>query len=316
AKINQGEENIVINFMPWKILSFIPGRIFGDYVSKDVNRTVFFYLLTVLAAILSCFVYLRIKVKQETTALILEEEREKAIHRSKMATIGEMASGVAHEINNPLAVILGYCEELQLMSEDAKITLKVLKEDLKNISQKLIDHSFRMSKIVKGLKNIARSSESDTMEYYPLKSILDDALGVCQQKIHEGVIKLRQDEIPDSIEIPCRPAEIGQVIINLVSNACDALESLKKNKKIITIGFADYSDKIELSVGDNGEGIPMDIRKKLFAPFFTTKKFGKGTGLGLSISRKIMVAHHGNLSLDGNVKKTKFLIHLPKNLPV
>ena len=128
AKMILGSEDVSISFVPLKILSFVSVRVLNEFLNKDVKNIILMYLLSLLLAIISSYIYLKIKVKQEITDAVLAEEREKAIHRSKMATIGEMASGIAHEINNPLAVIVGYCEEIQFLSKDSKIKLEDLKK--------------------------------------------------------------------------------------------------------------------------------------------------------------------------------------------
>ena len=313
AKMVLGREEVTISFVPLKIISFVPIKELKEYLRKDLKKTLLIYFFSVLLSVLSSFIYLKIKIKQEMTDLILADEREKAINRSKMATIGEMASGIAHEINNPLSVIVGYCEEMQHLAQDSKIKLEDLQEEIKYFSEKMISHSFRMSKIIKGLKNIARSSDSDPMEFYSLDAIMEDVLGVCQQKFHERAIELKKDEIPPSLKIKCRPSEIGQVLLNLVSNACDAVGELEDKKRLIKINFSDFQDYVELAIADSGEGIPEEIRKKIFVPFYTTKKFGKGTGLGLSLSRKIILSHNGDLYLDNLDQGTKFCVRLPKN---
>ena len=176
----------------------------------------------------------------------------------------------------------------------------------------MITQSIRMSKIIRGLKNIARSSDSDSMEFYSLNAILEDVLGVCYKKFHERVIKLEKAGIPPSLQIKCRPSEIGQVLLNLISNACDAVEE-EKGERFIKINFSDLGNHILLAITDSGQGIPEEVKKKIFVPFYTTKKFGKGTGLGLSLSHKIVLSHQGDLFLDEKSPHTKFCIRLPKN---
>ena len=117
------------------------------------------------------------------------------------------------------------------------------------------------------------------------------------------------ETIPDEVKVKCRPVQISQVIINLIGNACDAIESLPD--KWIKIGIRNASGPIVLFVMDSGRGIPESIAKKIFQPFFTTKDVGKGTGLGLSISKGIMDAHGGSISVDFECENTCFLLSFP-----
>ena len=110
--------------------------------------------------------------------------------------------------------------------------------------------------------------------------------------------------------VECREAEIGQVIVNLINNACDAVKD--ENQRWVKVEVCSNSEKVFIQVTDSGPGIPDDLKEKILKPFFTTKPVGQGTGLGLSITKSILDAHQGQLCLDENSKNTKFVVELPK----
>lgn len=248
---------------------------------------------------------------QEKTRQLIESEA-KLIHAARIATLGEMAGGVAHEINSPLATISLSAEQLFDFSNDA-IKDEKLKTDPKmvaKLSKRILDMVNRISTIVRGLKTFARDDSLDMLSRVRLQQIIDDTLVLCKEKIRDNNIEFTVENVSDKLEILCQPVPISQVLLNLISNSCDAIHSLEN--KWIRLETKENNDFIQISVSDSGNGIPEKIRDKLFLPFFTTKEIGKGTGLGLSISKGIIGNHGGTLELDTESKNTKFIIRLPK----
>jgi signal transduction histidine kinase/integral membrane sensor domain MASE1 len=234
----------------------------------------------------------------------LEQSRAQLINSSKMASLGEMASGLAHEINNPLAIIQGKAKVISLMLED----LKVQDETIFKEVHKIKNTTDRIEKIVKGLRNFSRSSQNDPMEISPLKRIIQETLDLCAEKIRSEDINLQIQQIPD-VHIKCRPGQISQVIINLLNNASDAIENQKD--KWISIGFKTSGQILTLYFTDSGNGVNTEIADKIMEPFFTTKSVNKGTGLGLSITKSIIDSHGGHFWLDRNNTNTCFVVELP-----
>lgn len=242
----------------------------------------------------------------------LVDFQKRLIVSNKFVALGEMSGGIAHEINNPLAVILGKASVLQRKLRSGNVSSEDLINDLKKI-----EHTAeRISKIVRGLKNFSRSGEMDPMVPTPIAEILEDVLNLCQDKLnHHGVRLIAPDKI--DCHINCRQHEIAQVVLNLLNNSADALDSLAKSSietmdLWIKLDIHQTHDRVHISITDCGPGIPPAIAKKIMEPFFTTKAVGKGTGLGLSISKGIIEAHQGHFMYDSESKNTRFVVDLPK----
>lgn len=264
-------------------------------------------LLNVFMLFIAAFLLEQLTFSQKAEKLVdlrtreLEISKIQLINSSKMASLGEMASGMAHEINNPLAIIQGKVKVISMMLEDLHITNPNLFTEIHKI--KLTTD--RIDKIVKGLRNFSRASNNDPFEPISLQKLLDETLDLCSEKFKAHGIDLKIKSVPD-VTILCRPSQISQVFINLLNNSSDAIENL--DKKWIEISFQTLNNKVSIIFTDSGQGIPADIATKIMEPFFTTKEVRKGTGLGLSIAKSIVDTHHGSLWLDQSCNNTRFVI--------
>lgn len=239
----------------------------------------------------------------------LNEEKSKSIHASKMATLGEMAGGVAHEINNPMTVIDGMAKMIRRYGEMRPIPI----EKILSSAEKIEKHSSRVSKIVRGLRTFSRDGSDDPFEEISVKHIIEDSLELCQERILKKGIKLIDfDHLPEDLQIEGQMIPLTQVFINLLNNAHDAILEVELEQKWIQMEIEDVGDFVQISIIDSGPGIPKEIREKILQPFFTTKEVGKGTGLGLGIVQGIIQKHKGNLIIDPSCPNTKFVITLPK----
>ncbi|WPU63971.1 ATP-binding protein [Peredibacter starrii] len=234
----------------------------------------------------------------------LEVQRARTANASKMAMLGEMASSIAHEINNPLAIIISLVSMIKRMDEKGSS-----KEDKDKALNNLIETSNRIEKIVKGLRFFARDASRDDFVHTSINQVIEDTLALCNQKFHQHGISIHYNICPDSI-IYCQPVSLSQAILNLLSNSFDAINSLED--KWIRIECFETQTDVQITVTDSGNGINEEIRDKIVLPFFTTKEVGKGTGLGLSIVKGIVEQHGGKLSLDSGCPNTKFNIMIPK----
>ncbi|MEK2690626.1 ATP-binding protein [Bdellovibrio sp. GT3] len=236
---------------------------------------------------------------------LLKEREEKVMVSSRLASLGEMAAGIAHEINNPLAVMGGYMSVIR-----KSLNSKGLGNDVE--LNKRIDSVEsmvgRIAKIVKGLRSYAHESALDELESTEVSLIVDDTLAFCHEKFKLANIQLQVSVEPGMI-VKCRPYQISQVLLNLLNNAFDAVEHESVKKVSVQAQF--QKGGVEISVADSGPGIPAEVRERMMQPFFTTKEVGKGVGLGLSISVGIVEAHKGRLYLDAQSKQTRFVIWLP-----
>ncbi len=235
------------------------------------------------------------------------EQRMQLISTNRLSEIGKMAAEIMHEIGTPLAIITSYSNQIQ----------EIVKEELSNLpviidmAQSIEKSALRISSVMQGMRRLAREGKKDPFISTSLQLIINETIALCRQKIKNHEISLKTTVISDQLLIECRPSQISQVLINLINNACDAVETL--NMKWIEIDIKEKEEHIEISVIDSGAGIPQSYRSNLFDQFFTTKEVGKGTGLGLGISRTLIMEHGGTLTLDETSLNTRFVILLPKN---
>jgi PAS domain S-box-containing protein len=238
----------------------------------------------------------------------LEDQRLKLIHSSKLSSLGEMAGGIAHEINNPLTIILGWANRLKLDTEKNTCSPELVLES----AEKIIGTSQRIAKIIKGLKSFSRDSENDSFENCSVAFLINETLSFCSERFKVNGVSLKVNfNGANDFKISCRPVQIGQVLLNLLNNSFDVASQMQD--KWVEILVQKSEGKLQIRVTDSGTGIDNAIRDKLFQPFFTTKEVGKGTGLGLSVSKNIMTYHKGDVYLDPNSKNTSFVIELPTN---
>ncbi len=231
----------------------------------------------------------------------LDRERVKSIANAKLASLGEMSAGIAHEINNPLAIIEGSVDLLtKFLNHPEKLKSKI--EAIKKSTQ-------RISRIVVGLKKFSRSGSSVDVEPQSLVSIIKEAIILSDSKSKRHSTSITMDAKTDAF-ILCNEVEIEQVLINLINNSIDAVKN--NTEKWIKISVFQDQDAVVLRVIDSGKGIPESIRTKLFEPFFTTKKVGQGTGLGLSISKGILDEHKATIAVLESSSNTCFEIKFPR----
>lgn len=250
----------------------------------------------------------KIEVEIVNRTAELEAQRERTLEGEKMAALGEMAAGMAHEINNPVAVIQITSEQMQDLLSDEQPDMPMI-QDMNNNIQSM---AARISKIVKGLKSFARNGEHDPMVQTSVFQIVDETLVLCQEKFRNRGVELRYEPIPKNIMLPCRSVQISQIVLNLLQNALDAVDEL--NEKWVSISYVEEHESLKLVITDSGNGIPEHIRDKILQPFFTTKEVGKGTGLGLSISKGIMEAHQGELMIDSKCANTRFILNFRREV--
>lgn len=225
------------------------------------------------------------------------------LHSGKLAAIGEMAAGIAHELNSPLTAILGN-SQLLLRNKEKGDPSYLLLTDIKNCGD-------RCKRIIKSLLTFSRQDEY-IFGSFSLNDGINQVLNLLRYQLekNEIMIKLELDE--DLPEMEGSQQQIEQIIINLILNARDALELTKKANKEITILTSHLEDEIHLTVKDNGIGIEENRLTEIFHPFHTTKEAEKGTGLGLSVSFGIAKSHGGTLEVSSTVKTGSiFTLRLP-----
>jgi len=267
----------------------------------------------------------------------LKKAQSQIITQEKLAGLGSLTAGIAHEIRNPLNFIVNFAENSRIFGEEIsegihniaekldkteRETLLELSNHLLKNMEKINEHGRRADAIVNSMLTHAHGGK-ESLRSTNLQELLDEniLLGLASFKQKGFTPNLRRHYAPTLGEISVYPQDLGRVFLNMINNACYILhEKSKKNiegySPQITVTTLDDPDSVTIKIRDNGLGMTSQVKKKLFEPFFTTKPTGQGTGLGLSLSFEIIVRqHHGKLSLDTELGKfTEFVIVLPKNL--
>lgn len=271
----------------------------------------------------------------------LKDTQGQLVHSEKMASLGQLTAGIAHEINNPINFVyngidslkrslVDFSEILDLYAEldsDLKDHEKIkqisrLKEELEyselrsEMSDLVLDikeGAVRTIEIVKGLRVFSRLDEED-MKDANINECLDATLVLLKNKT-KGVITITKNYDNELPEILCYPGQLNQVFMNIINNAIQAMPEEKKEAEII-ITTKVGEGGIEIRLKDNGTGMSEEVQNRIFEPFFTTKPVGVGTGLGMSISYGIIEKHHGDLLLESTLGVgTEFIIKLPSEVP-
>lgn len=230
----------------------------------------------------------------------LNQQQKALVESSKMALMGQMAGGIAHEINNPLAVLVAHLG-LQLEDDSCSESLKKSLNKMMNICQNIAE-------IVKGLRMISQTETSGPKQYHSVNSIITKVISLYGEKFKKNNIEF-QVNLSQDTSILCSEVEFSQVLFNLLNNSIDAVA--KQPKAWIKLSTQVIDEMVEVGVTDSGTPIKEEMKDKLFTPFFTTKEVGHGMGLGLSISYGIIKDHMGSLFLDDKAVNTCFCIKMP-----
>ncbi|MCB9228184.1 MAG: GHKL domain-containing protein [Deltaproteobacteria bacterium] len=235
----------------------------------------------------------------------LQETQAKLVYSSKLASLGEMAGGIAHEINNPLGAILLRADQIRRVLKKDGFQNEKVYEFLTVIN----DTGKRIEKIIYGLRVFARTGDHEPFKKSKVFEIVADTLALCEEQFHNYSIDLKVSGVDEEMSLECNPVQVSQILLNLLSNARYAVKDLP-SARWVELNCAQENDKIIMKVTDSGPGVANDIREKILQPFFTTKEIGEGTGLGLSISKGIAEQHHGRLFLEDS-SDTCFVLELP-----
>ncbi len=253
-----------------------------------------------------------LKMKEARSTLIEREvvERDKEsmqtqIQQSlKLASLGKLGAGVAHELNNPLVGVRGFA---QLILADKNVDPKIIK-----YAENIVTASFRMQKIIDHFRRFAKDSSQEKMKVISIKSCIDDSLILLNYKLNLMGIQVKVDVEKDLCVMGVKN-ELESIFHNLISNARDAFEHLNdRREKLISISVKKQDDLALVQVIDNGAGISKESLDHIFDPFYTTKQVGKGLGLGLSILHSVVKNHRGEITVESTpMLGTSFLIKFP-----
>jgi two-component system CheB/CheR fusion protein len=237
----------------------------------------------------------------------LEASRIQLESSARLAALGMMAGGVAHEINNPLAIIHASAADLlHRAKEEGTVPLEIVVRNGERIQQT----ANRLAKMIKSMRYLAREGSQDSFCPTPVAKIVEEALEVCKQRFKDHSVNLLLPSIDPTLCVLCREVQVAQVLLNLLQNAFDAVIE-QAGERWIRLDVAAQDSSAVFSVIDSGPGIPPELQTRIMEPFFTTKEVGKGTGLGLSLARTIVEEHGGKLELTEETGHTCFSFRLP-----
>jgi len=271
----------------------------------------------------------------------LKEAQSQLVDSEKMAGLGQLTAGIAHEINNPINFVTSNIKPLELdildldtvikMYEDLdpeqelkpqianiesfkkQIDIVFVREEIKSLLSGIGEGARRTAEIIRSLKNFSRLDENDTKPV-DLNEGISSTLVLVKNTFPDQMQVIR--EFGNLPLVECLPGKINQVFMNLITNAVHAIKSKepKDDKGLLTIKTWEEGSDVKISIKDSGTGMPDEVKQKIFEPFFTTKDVGEGTGLGLSIVFRIIENHGGNIDVITKLNQgTEFIITLPIN---
>lgn len=235
----------------------------------------------------------------------LRDKQEQLVQAGKLATLGELTTGVAHELNNPLNNIGLYVgnviDQIRLGDDETEHFVADL--------EKAMDQVRKATEIISHLRTFGRAAPV-SVEQVDIDDVIERSLLLVHEQLRLRGIEIELELCPEELLVLANPIQLEQVFINLLTNARDALEHSRR--KMIRIESSREGQLIRISFSDTGPGIPPDIQQRIFDPFFTTKEVGAGTGLGLSITYSILKEYGGDITVtSGKGKGATFLIELP-----
>lgn len=246
-----------------------------------------------------------IKAKND---LRIQESRSQ--YSAKLASLGEFSANIAHEVNNPLTIIEGSVSFMKILLEDKDID----RQSLFKATHKISETATRIAKIIKSLRTLSGNADEEPFTNVTFQSIVDPALEISRPKLLSHKINLTIHGPSEKVDLFGNEVQLSQVMMNLISNAIDAVKDLEGDRWI-QIHYNALVESLDVTVVDSGKGVDEAIRARIMDPFFTTKVSHQGTGLGLSISKTIIENHQGTLTLLTDAPHTTFRMRFPRMNP-
>lgn len=244
------------------------------------------------------------RTEEHRLSLELDEQKKVSNHNAKLASLGEMAAGIGHEINNPMAIISGNREIIEQELNKSEVNKEVVKKSVEKIASSVS----RVTTIVNGLKTFSRIDQNE-LARFDVTSLLNETVGLIGDLYRQDGLVIDFD-FSKPLYINGTKGRVQQVLINLFNNAKDAMET--KEVKLVQIVVEITNKNCTIAVTDKGEGIPSSLQHRIFDPFFTSKDVNKGTGIGLSLCHKIMQEHNGEISFSSQQGVgTTFYLNFP-----
>ena len=231
------------------------------------------------------------------------EGRKRLGRMAQLVSVGEVASGIAHEINTPLSVLSGRLALIKRAVQKAPVDVEKIKADCE-AGETVVS---RIGHMVKGIRNLSKAGDEDPFVKTDMLTIVENLRSITEDKAVRMNVQLTFEG--GAVSLQCREVQIAQVLLNLVNNAFDSLED--KPEKWINVSWLVQDQDLEIKVTDSGPRVSDELAAKILQPYFTTKAPGRGTGLGLSLSQKIIHDHRGTFKLNKEMEKMEFVIRLP-----
>lgn len=236
---------------------------------------------------------------------IIEEQKHQMIEKNKLASLGEMAAGIAHEINNPLTVIHSNNTIIQKLMNNNNVSM----EKLEKLTTRTRSQVERITTIITSLRNLSRGLANDEKENFYVDQVMEEAISLAKIRTNSKKVEFKFNS--QHLSAYGNRGQIVQVILNLLNNAIDAIEGT--TEPWIQIDLQERGHYVDLYITDSGQGISADVVEKIFLPMYTTKDIGKGTGLGLSLSKNFIEQNSGTLDYVSEKENTCFRVSLIKS---
>jgi two-component system NtrC family sensor kinase len=264
---------------------------------------IYFIFLSMVSIVVYIVSFIFVNLSSELQKEVMTQ-RELLLESAKYQSLGQMASNLAHDINNPLFAIQGKLHQMRNLLSREQLDQKKCDQIVESVEATIL----KLSQIVKGITTFAREGRGDQMVSIRVKELVEGNLALALDRIKILRIDL-EVRIDPNVQVICYPSFVSQILLNLINNAIDALEG-RELKKIIVEAHIE-NEWVHIIVKDSGSGVPVEIENKIFDSFFTTKTFGKGTGIGLSIAKGLAEAHSGDLKYQRSSNLTNFILRLP-----
>jgi signal transduction histidine kinase len=301
----------VLSFMLPALIPYTVNLAFGgDAIHHGMAALTLLYMImtSMLTLRVNRYVVKSIRLAFEKDDLVeaLKTSQSKVMNSEKMAALGTMAGGIAHEINTPLASINLSMDVILDKAQNNALTPSYVERVAKEVNETV----FRIAKIISALRSFSQENENQAYELIEVQKLIEDTLSLCQTRFKMQGMAIIAEPVPAGTKVLANPSQVSQMLMNLLTNASEAVKG--RPSAWVKIEVETSGKYIEISVTDNGAGIPEANRDKIMQPFFTTKEVGKGTGLGLSMAHGIVEAHGGTLKLDTSSEWTRFVAAFPK----
>lgn len=274
-----------------------------------LHSLLFFFFGAISAIPIAVYYFRKESLKLNQQKEFFETERKSIAKAERFAALGDFGAGIAHEINNPLAIILGRTQALKIRLDRDKYE----KKDIVDTVDKIEVAVKRISKIVNALRLMTKDSSDETASLVSITLFLEDIESVWAARLRNSGIEFKIENNCSDLMTFTKRTQVAHALFNIISNSFDFLKSISEaSEKWIKIDINEKSGFVQIGISDSGPGIPIETRQKIFDPFFTTKEVGKGSGLGLSIAKGVAEDNNGRLEYDEHSSNTRFILSLPK----